>query len=99
MNSPVLEGVDAEVRAIFENSKWPWDPWQQVFRRARRRGESQIDYHRLLSAVPCPIVITIEELEEHRLYSEPQDDELPPKEKNEALNWLRLRIAEAEPKR
>lgn len=93
----MLERVNAEVRAIFESSDWPWDPWQQVFRRARRRGESQIDYQRLLSTVPCPILIAVEELEDRRLYSEPQDAQLSPKENSEALNWLRSRIAQAEP--
>ncbi len=98
MESPHLNKVDTEARSIFEKAGWQWDPLALGFRRLARRTESSLAYEQRQRIQPCPDVITLEELERHQLYSEPQDLPVARRVKDESLTWLRSRIEAAEPK-
>jgi hypothetical protein len=97
MESPLLNRVAKEARGILDESSWCWDAGALGFRRLARATESESAYDQRRRMQPCPDLISFQDLEEHGLYSEPQDPPVDPHTRAAGLKWLRSRIESAEP--
>jgi hypothetical protein len=88
--------IDTEAKRLLDEAHWGWDPQLRGFRRKARRKESTAAYKKRQQRSPSPDFISYEDLDRHGLAPQ-EHDVVTPREREEALSWLRERIRNAEP--